>query len=58
MKNYTVVHGSILLDDTLYQEGDAISLTDSQAKDLAIHLGKPEAKAKTEPAPEPEADHG
>jgi hypothetical protein len=48
MKKYTVTHGSILHDGQLYQAGDTISLSDSLANQLAIHLGKPEQPSQME----------
>jgi hypothetical protein len=48
MKKYTVTHGSILHDGQLYQSGDTISLSDSLAKQLAIHLDKSEQPSQPE----------
>ena len=53
MKNYTITHGAVLHKETLYQEGDKITLDDATAKMLAIHL------SVDKPAPEkPEDGNG
>lgn len=52
MKEYTITHGTVLHQDTIYQVGDAITLDDATAKQLAIHLDKPASTRQPEPEPE------
>lgn len=54
MKDYTIAHGTVMYQDTIYQVGDTISLDEATAKQLALHLDKSPSTRQ----PKPEATDG